>query len=128
VTALGDAWNAEPPPAVAFELCEGADAVRVAVAHDVKVVGVDELVKVVRDSLAAGHSLDEVARALLARNASPIAAIKALREATGMRIGDAKAVVHRNLRASEQEAAEQLWQDLIRAAAYLRGDDGKPSG
>ncbi|GAA2706823.1 hypothetical protein Apa02nite_032500 [Actinoplanes palleronii] len=63
--------------------------------------------------LAAGADPDQIARELLRRTDSPISAIKAVADATGMGLGDAKEVVHRNLAPPVREAAEQLWRDLL---------------
>ena len=70
--------------------------------------------------LAAGADTDQVAIELLRRSGSPVSAIKALRDATGMGLGDAKWVVHRNLAPQTREAAEGLWDDLLDGLAQLR--------
>ena len=64
-------------------------------------------------SLAEGRTLDEVADELVSSGLYPIAAIKILREAAGIHLGEAKAVVHRNLPLDQQRAAEQLWDEAI---------------
>jgi|GEM_PF-6513313 len=56
-----------------------------------------------------GMNVDDTARSLLAAGASPIDAIKAIRIAFDLDLGEAKVVVHRNLSARDQATAEQLW-------------------
>ncbi|MBQ1038828.1 hypothetical protein [Micromonospora sp. C81] len=63
--------------------------------------------------LTSGADADQVARELLRRTDSPISAIKAVADATGMGLGEAKWVVHRNLNPGVREAAENLWDDLL---------------
>jgi hypothetical protein len=63
--------------------------------------------------LAAGA--DDIARELLRRTDSPISAIKAISDSTGLDLADAKWVVHRNLASETRKAAENLWSDLIDA-------------
>jgi hypothetical protein len=58
---------------------------------------------------------DELARQLLSSGRSPIEAIKAVRVRLGMSLGEAKAVVHRNLSTEQQHAAEALWDQAERA-------------
>lgn len=66
-----------------------------------------------RTMLASGADADQVAKELLRRTDSPISAIKAVADATGMGLGDAKWVVHRNLNPEVREAAESLWDELL---------------
>jgi phage tail protein X len=76
-----------------------------------------DLVAEARACLSGGGTLDQVAKAVLARTTSPIDAILALREALpGLSLADAKPIVHRNLPPRAQRAAEQLWDDLEQAA------------
>ncbi len=63
--------------------------------------------------LASGADTDQVAEELLRRTDSPISAIVAVAKATGMGLGDAKWVVHRNLNQEVREAAESLWDHLL---------------
>ncbi|MFV2083987.1 hypothetical protein [Micromonospora sp. LOL_021] len=63
--------------------------------------------------LTSGTDADQVAKELLQRTDSPISAIKAVADATGMSLGDAKWVVHRNLYPEVREAAEKFWDDLL---------------
>jgi hypothetical protein len=72
-----------------------------------------------RTMLAAGADADQIAEELLRRTGSPISAIKAVADATGMNLGDAKWVVHRNLAPKVREAAESLWRDLLDGLAQL---------
>jgi ribosomal protein L7/L12 len=62
---------------------------------------------------AAGADADQMARALLQRTDSPISVIRAVHGATGMDLGEAKWVVHRNLSQRARQAAEDLWQSLL---------------
>ncbi|BCY10092.1 hypothetical protein L3i22_051800 [Actinoplanes sp. L3-i22] len=62
--------------------------------------------------LAAGADPDGIARELVRHTDSPILAIKALREVTGLSLPDAKRAVHRNLDPEVREAAEELWREL----------------
>jgi ribosomal protein L7/L12 len=78
------------------------------------------LAAVARGCLADGGSADQAVRAVLERTRSPIAAIKAMREALpGLSLAEAKPLVHRNLPPGTREAAEKLWDDMARAAAEL---------
>jgi ribosomal protein L7/L12 len=58
--------------------------------------------------LASGADADQVAKELLRRTDSPISVIKVIAGATGLGLGDAKWVVHRNLSPEVREAAESL--------------------
>ena len=71
------------------------------------------LTETARQMLASGADADQVAKELLRHTDSPISAIKAVADATGLGIGDAKWVVHRNLSPEVREAAESLWDDLL---------------
>jgi ribosomal protein L7/L12 len=72
-----------------------------------------ELVATARRVLSSGGALDEAASAVLERTRSPIAAIKALREAQpGLSLADVKPIVHRNLSPAQRDAAEQLWDQI----------------
>jgi ribosomal protein L7/L12 len=51
---------------------------------------------------------------------APIDSIRAIRDAYGVRLGEAKALVHPNLSTDEQAAAERLWDA---AEDALRSDD-----
>lgn len=75
----------------------------------------------VKSSLGAGKTHDEVARSLIEeRHLEAIPAIKALRSGADIPLGEAKDLIHRNLPAEQQEAAEQLWEA---ASASLDHDD-----
>jgi ribosomal protein L7/L12 len=58
--------------------------------------------------VASGADADQVATELLRRTDSPTSTIKAMINANGMGLGDAKRVVHRNLDPEVREAAESL--------------------
>ncbi|GIF22436.1 ribosomal protein L7/L12 [Actinoplanes tereljensis] len=79
------------------------------------------LAEMARQMVAAGAGADEIARELLRHTDSPIQAIKSLADGTGMGLGDAKWVVHRNLDARVRAAAEELWQGLVDGFALLTG-------
>jgi ribosomal protein L7/L12 len=65
--------------------------------------------------LAAGADADDIARELLRRTDSPISAIKAISDSTGLGLAYAKWFVHRNLAPEIRKAAENLWGDLLDA-------------
>jgi ribosomal protein L7/L12 len=71
------------------------------------------LTEAARQLLASGADADQVAKELLRRTDSPISAIKAIVDAAGLGLGDAKWVVHRNLSPEVREAAVRLWDDLL---------------
>ncbi|KAB1153325.1 hypothetical protein F6X68_14415 [Micromonospora sp. AMSO12t] len=71
------------------------------------------LTEMARTMLASGADGDQVAKELLRRTDSPISAIKAVADATGVGLGDAKWVVHRNLNPEVRQAAESLWDELL---------------
>lgn len=83
------------------------------------------LTEVARRMLASGADADQVAKELLQHTDSPISAIKAVADATGLGLGDAKWVVHRNLGPEARGAAESLWDDLLDG---LRRFQEPPSG
>jgi ribosomal protein L7/L12 len=66
-----------------------------------------------RQMLTSGADADQAAGELLRRTDSPISAIRALADATGMGLNDAKWVVTRNLNLEVRSAAEGLWDDLL---------------
>jgi hypothetical protein len=79
-----------------------------------------ELIAVARACLDQGDSLDQAARAVLKRTQSPVAAIKALREAdAGLSLTDAKALVDRCLPPTVQLANERLRDNIIRGITNL---------
>jgi ribosomal protein L7/L12 len=59
------------------------------------------------------EDLDADAQRLLGEGASPIDAIKAIRDRHDISLAEAKTVVHRNLSPERQRAAEHLWDELI---------------
>ncbi|MFG2044979.1 hypothetical protein [Dactylosporangium sp. NPDC048998] len=73
------------------------------------------LTEAARPMVAGGASPDQVARHLLLRGGPPIAVIKAVADATGTELADAKWIVHRNLDPAVRAAAEDLWDDLLNA-------------
>lgn len=80
---------------------------------------------VVRTSLEAGDTLDQIAHSLVRdQKLAPIPAIKAMRTGANMTTGEAKEVVHRNLSLEQQAAAERLWDELIDYAEQQSDDDG----
>jgi hypothetical protein len=69
---------------------------------------------IVHSALAAGDTPDQVAQSLIAHHhLLPISAIKALRSGSNMTLRAAKEVIHRNLPADQQAAAERLWDQII---------------
>jgi hypothetical protein len=58
-----------------------------------------------------GMTADQTAEALLFNGASPIDAIKALRDAFVVRPGETKAAAHPHLSQEQQDAAEELWDE-----------------
>ncbi|MGC5310256.1 hypothetical protein [Micromonospora zamorensis] len=70
--------------------------------------------------LASGADEDQVAQQLLRHTGSPISTIKAVADATGMGLGNAKWVVHRNLNSQMSEAAESLWDELLEGIKQLQ--------
>jgi hypothetical protein len=75
-----------------------------------------ELTDLVSLTLANGHDIDSAVRAALDRDPRPMQVIKAVRASTGMRLGEAKPIVDRNLPRDVQEANERLrdaaWEAL----------------
>lgn len=61
-----------------------------------------------RAPLNAGDTPDQVARPLIRECRGPMDAIKALRLAGNLHLGDAKEIVHRNLPPDQQGAAGRL--------------------
>lgn len=74
--------------------------------------------------LTSGADEDQVAKELLRRSGSTISVIKAIADATGMGLGDAKWVVHRNLNPEVREAAESLWDDQLGSIAQFQERPG----
>ncbi|MEU4620686.1 hypothetical protein AB0G04_12010 [Actinoplanes sp. NPDC023801] len=75
------------------------------------------LTEAARAMLAAGA--DDIARELLRRTDSPISAIKAISDSTGLGLADAKWIVRRNLTPETRKAAENLWGDLFDALEHI---------
>ncbi|MBB2947760.1 ribosomal protein L7/L12 [Actinoplanes lutulentus] len=84
------------------------------------------LTEMARILLAAGADEDQIASELLRRTDSPVSVIKAVHDATGMDLGEAKWVVHRNLDPGVRRAAESLWQDLLDGIAQLHESPSAP--
>ena len=85
----------------------GRQPSRRSVVHD---LGVD-FAEVVRSSLEAGDTPDQVAQALLeVHGLLPISAIKALRSGGGMTSDRAREIIKRNLPAERWVAVEILWE------------------
>lgn len=76
-----------------------------------RVERIRDLSDMARTMAASGVDPDQIARELLRRTDSPVSAIKAVVEATGMGLGDAKWVVHRNLGPQVRDSAKSLWDD-----------------
>jgi hypothetical protein len=77
----------------------------------------------VRSSLEAGDTPDQVARVLIEdHHLLPISAIKAMRSGGNMSSFEAKEVIKRNLPAAQWAAAEKLWEMI--APDETTGDDG----
>lgn len=85
-----------------------------------------DLAVVARDCLAGGGSPDQAVQAVLEQTRSPIAAIKAMRDALpGLSLREVKPLVHRNLPLATRKAAEESWNHMERtAAAVARQSDG----
>lgn len=66
-----------------------------------------------RRLVAAGADPDQVAQELLHRTGEIVTVIKAVADATGIGLGEAKFVVHRNLDPEVRAAAERLWAELL---------------
>jgi ribosomal protein L7/L12 len=84
------------------------------------------LTETARQLLASGADADQVAKELLRRADSPTSAIKAIVDATGLGLGDAKWVVHRNLSLDVREAAERLWDDLLDGLRQFQEPPSEP--
>jgi hypothetical protein len=89
------------------------------VRHNLRV----DFAAVVRSSLEAGDTPDQVAQALInVHHLLPISAIKALRSGGNMTSEEAKEVIKRNLPAEQWIAAEGLWEAIAASEAAV-GDD-----
>ena len=81
-------------------------------------------VEIVRTSLDAGDTPDEIAHALVwDHHLAPIPAIKAMRSGTVLTAAQAKEVVHRNLPLDQQKAAEELWDEQIIHVGRMADED-----
>lgn len=69
---------------------------------------------------AEGMDTAHTSEILVTSGVTPIAAIKAIREAFGIGLGEAKAIVHGCLSEEQQAAAERLWDE---AESALRDID-----
>ncbi|MEV4137560.1 hypothetical protein AB0J72_35970 [Dactylosporangium sp. NPDC049742] len=74
---------------------------------------VAEQTAVARAMVAAGADADQVAAELLRRDGSPIVVIRALHDASGLGLGDAKWVVHRNLDPEYRAVHERFWAEAV---------------
>ena len=75
--------------------------------HDLEV----DFAALVRSSLEAGDTPDQIARALIEdHRLLPISAIKALRSGGSMTSNEAKGVIRRNLPADQWAGVERLWE------------------
>jgi len=78
---------------------------------------------VVRSSLEAGATPDQVAQALIEdHHLLPISAIKALRSGGSMSSDEAKEVIKRNLPVDQWAAAEGLWEMIASAETSLEDE------
>jgi hypothetical protein len=78
---------------------------------------------VVRSSLEAGDSPDQIAQTLIeVHHLLPISAIKALRSGGKMTSDEAKEVIKRNLPAKQWAAAEALWEIVASNEADIHND------
>jgi len=77
----------------------------------------------VRSSLQAGETPDQVAQALIEdHHLLPISAIKALRSGGSMSSDEAKEVIKRNLPVDQWAAAEGLWEMIASAETSLEDE------
>jgi hypothetical protein len=77
----------------------------------------------VRASLQAGETPDQVAQALIEdHHLLPISAIKALRSGGNMTSLEAKELIRRNLPADRWAAVEGLWEMIAAAETHLEGE------
>ena len=77
----------------------------------------------VRSSLEAGDTPDQVAQALIEdHHLLPISAIKALRSGSNMTSFEAKEVIKRHLSAEQWAAAESLWEMIAPDETAAGGD------
>ena len=77
----------------------------------------------VRSSLQAGETPDQVAQALIEdHHLLPISAIKALRSGGNMTSDKAKEVIKRNLPVDQWAAAEGLWEMIASAETSLEDE------
>jgi hypothetical protein len=91
------------------------------VGHDLHV----DFAAVVRSSLEAGDTPDQVAQALIeVHRLLPISAIKALRSGGNMTSDEAKDVIKRNLPAEQWVSVEGLWAMI---ASNETGESGGPN-
>lgn len=87
--------------------------------HD---LGVD-YAAVVRSSLEAGDTPDQVAHALIeVHRLLPISAIKALRSGGSMTADEAKEAVKRNVPKEQWDAAERLWEMIASGGNGVNDD------
>jgi hypothetical protein len=82
-----------------------------------------DFAEVVRSSLEAGDTPDQVAQALLeVHHLLPISAIKALRSGGGMTSDRAKEIIERNFPADQWAAVEMLWEMFALGEASTNDD------
>jgi hypothetical protein len=68
----------------------------------------------VRSSLEAGHTPEQVAHALIEEHhLLPISAIKALRSGGRMTSGEAKELIRHNVSTEKWAHAEMLWDEIV---------------
>jgi hypothetical protein len=86
----------------------------------------EELTDLVSSTLAKYHDIDRAVRAAFDRDPSPIQVIKALRASTGIELGEAKAIVDRNLPRGVQEGNERLRDASWEAARQIDDEPRSP--
>ena len=97
----------------------GRQPSRRSVVHDLEV----DFAEVVRSSLEAGDTPDQIAQALLeVHRLLPISAIKALRSGGGMTSDRAKEIIKRSLPAEQWPAVEMLWEMVAPGEAGTNDD------
>ncbi|MER7333609.1 MULTISPECIES: hypothetical protein [unclassified Micromonospora] len=84
------------------------------------------LTEMARRMLGSGADADQAAKELLRRTDSPISVIKAVADATGMGLADAKGIVHRNLNSDVRKATESLWDELLDGVSQLQEPSSEP--
>jgi ribosomal protein L7/L12 len=82
--------------------------------------GVNEAISVAVRFHSNGVSAERAAQLIVSHRHGPIESIRAIRNAYGVSLGEAKALVYPNLSTDQQTAAERLW-DAAEASLDLDG-------